>query len=204
MAIEGTAEAKNLSTFHNGQWIWHSYGSSTTEFPYSRLTHSYVATEDYARTLPISTKQKVGLCVSLALTALVNFGLLCHNVDKARKIGKGNTKVVRRWLRISSSLGKWNMSLDVRRTFAHWCKTNFDLKKSRPDFHLSETSEFPLKTFESNFSKKSLICITVYFCGMVVWLCSEKESEMYSLVNSNERFSDFFHEYFSLKTKVLY
>ena len=111
MAIE--ASAKNLSTFHNGQWIW--YSSGTTEFPYSRLTHSYTATEDFAGTLPISKAQKTGLCVSLALTALVNFGLLCHNVTKARKIGKGNTKVVRKWLRISSSLGKMNMGLNVRK-----------------------------------------------------------------------------------------
>ena len=91
----------SLSSYQNGQWIWHSL--STTEFPYSRLTHSYI-TEENLGTLPITISEKVGLGVILASTCLVNFGLLLHSVKKAGKIGKGNTIVVKRWLRISSSL----------------------------------------------------------------------------------------------------
>ena len=96
-----TTPFKDLSSYQNGQWIWHSL--STTEFPYSRLTHSYIS-EKTLGTLPITVPEKIGLCACLASTCLVNLGLLCHSVNKARKIGKGNTKVVKRWLRISSSL----------------------------------------------------------------------------------------------------
>ena len=81
----------SLSSYQNGQWIWHSL--STTEFPYSRLTHSYI-TEENLGTLPITISEKVGLGVILASTCLVNFGLLFHSVKKAGKIGKGNTIVV--------------------------------------------------------------------------------------------------------------
>ena len=97
-----TTPSKDLSYFQDGQWFWHSL--NTTEFPYSKLTHSYHVTEDNWGTLPISLPQKAVLGVGLAFSFLVNLGLLAHNFNKARKIGKGNTKAVRKWLRLSASL----------------------------------------------------------------------------------------------------
>jgi hypothetical protein len=119
----------NLSTYKDGKWIWNSvvgnFTLTTPQFPPQRLTHSYntnfptpAPTEEpsyikqFVLNHPIDPIE-VAIGVVLMGSLLANFGGLCHHVVKSFGIAKNDTKIVRRWLKISASAGKTSLKSDI-------------------------------------------------------------------------------------------
>lgn len=118
----------NLSVFKDGKWIWKGQSRpppTSPGFEFERLTHSYVVPESSLEStteLPIpfnlslhsqdfvfhSYTFEISFVAILVISFIANFAVICYNGFKATKIPKDDTKIVRRWLKISFSSGKQN------------------------------------------------------------------------------------------------
>ena len=119
-----------MSEIENGQWIWHSSkiqnrskadsalkdfnvtvtgSTGTTEFP-DRLTHSYFVDLDEEKPGNVLQLQPPnlleGILSLLALSLIGNGGTVIYQVKKCIRMDKDDTRIIRRWIRISSSSGK--------------------------------------------------------------------------------------------------
>ena len=123
---------QNIELNKENLWIWPQKSSTEfperltylpehfTEFP-EHLTHSYISpiwviNTDSKETdkIEIGNFTKFSIFGALTFSFVFNFGMFIYHVLKSRKIVKNDTKVVRRWLKISFSAGKsWSFIKDV-------------------------------------------------------------------------------------------